>query len=64
MNAEEYVAITIFPTNFLLFEEKISPENRIMTMCLRFTGNSENLHRNIPKLAFSGSMRQFCLTSA
>jgi len=32
MNAEEYVAITIFPTNFLLFQEKKSTENRIMHM--------------------------------
>jgi len=54
MNAEEYVAITIFPTNFLLFEEKNLPENRIMSMSLNFAGNSEQPFRNILKLAFSG----------
>ncbi|MBR7792601.1 hypothetical protein KDM87_08350 [Undibacterium sp. FT147W] len=54
MNAEEYAAITIFPTNFLLFEEKNLPENRIMTMYPRFTDNAEQPFRNILKLAFSG----------
>lgn len=32
MNAEEYVAITLFPTNFLSFQEKKSTKNRIMHM--------------------------------
>ena len=54
MNAEEYVAITIFPTNFLLFEEKKLPENQIMSMSLNFAGNSEQPLRNILKLVFSG----------
>lgn len=54
MNAEEYAAITIFPTNFLLFEEKKLPGNRIMSMSLNFAGNSEQPLRNILKLAYSG----------